>query len=99
MFYMSEVLRVNSYRVAEPLKAQTLTAAKREASRRQVFYETVLYITDAGGLVTDSLGMRYVDPSRAIAVKRGGNWENLSEFYPGCSDTKKETSNVVIANL
>lgn len=90
MLYMSEVTRVNAYRVAEPLKAQTLTAAKREASRKQVFYDTVLYIVDAGGLVIDSLGTRYVDPSHAIAVKRGGTWENLSEFSPGCSGTKKK---------
>lgn len=41
-FYMSELMNANALSKAEPLKAKDLTAAKREASRKQAFQDTVL---------------------------------------------------------
>lgn len=41
-YYFSEVGNPNSYCKAEEIKAENLTAAKRMASRRQVFLDTCL---------------------------------------------------------
>lgn len=43
-FYFAELSDKCSHRTAEKLQAKTLTAAKREASRKCVFHNTVLEI-------------------------------------------------------
>ena len=43
-YYFAEVGNPNSYRQAEKIEAENLTAAKRMASRRQVFLDTCLKI-------------------------------------------------------
>lgn len=64
MFYFEE--NNNGYSHAEPLKAKNLTAAKREASRKQVFQGTRL-------VLGDSLDGSYIN--HVISVKdRGGKW-------------------------
>lgn len=71
IYYMMETSNANSFRKAEPLKAQNLTAAKREASRKAAFYDTVLTIgtelNDEGFLV----------PSGNVAIKSLGIWYNI----------------------
>ncbi|KYK74089.1 hypothetical protein [Aggregatibacter actinomycetemcomitans] len=44
VYYFSETNNVNAYASAEALRAQTLSDAKREASRRQCFQGTTLKI-------------------------------------------------------
>lgn len=46
-FYVAEVVGINSRARARKVEAKTLTAAKRNAVRNQMFYGTVLYIGDA----------------------------------------------------
>lgn len=70
-FYFSEVANINSYREAEPLKANTLSAAKREASRKRSFVGTFLYIgnsIDQNGFIIDPL---------SVKTKKG--WRDITE--------------------
>lgn len=64
-YYFAEVEKVGNIRKAEQLKAVTLTAAKREASKRRCFSGTVLYIGTcvSKGFLNDR-----------IAVKEAGKW-------------------------
>lgn len=77
MYYMSEVQSVNSYRIAEPLKATNLSAAKREASRKQVFEGTVIYIAEDVFEDNSGDGRIWLRPEYTIACKRGGKWQDL----------------------
>ena len=70
-FYFSEVANLNSYREAESLKANTLSAAKREASRKKAFYGTFLYI----GNSIDQNGF-IIEP---IAVKTKEGWRDITD--------------------
>lgn len=68
-FYMMEVANVNAKRAAEKLNAEWLGAAKREASKKSAFYNSVIYISteiDENGFI--------VNPA---AVKNGARWENF----------------------
>lgn len=71
IYYMMETSNANAFCKAEPLKAQNLTAAKREASRKAAFYDTVLTIgtelNDEGFLV----------PSGNVAIKSLGIWYDV----------------------
>lgn len=70
-FYFSETTNINSFREATPLKATNLTAAKREASRKQTFCGTVLTIGDA----VNADG--FILPEHVLAVRsEDGKWEN-----------------------
>lgn len=66
--YFAEVCDVGSNRKAEPLIAKTLTAAKREASRRQCFYCTCLIIG------TELNGQGFIKPECIVATKVSGKW-------------------------
>ena len=44
MYYYAEVENAQSYSVADSLKAKSLVSAKREASRKQFFTQTVIEI-------------------------------------------------------
>lgn len=68
-FYFSEVANLHSYREAEPLKANTLSAAKREASRRRAFCGTFLYI----GTYIDEHGF-IIEP---LMVKTKEGWRDI----------------------
>ena len=69
-YYFAEVGNINSYRQAEKIEAENLTAAKRLASRRQVFLDTCLKI----GWGLDSNGFI----SKVLAIKEPGKqWKNL----------------------
>ena len=71
VYYFSEVANLHSYREAEPLKAQTLASAKREASKKRSFFGTFLYIgnsIDRNGFI--------IDP---VAVKTKEGWRNITE--------------------
>lgn len=69
-FYFSETTGV-SFREATPLKATNLTAAKREAARKQAFYGTTLTIGDA--INEDG----FILPEHVLAVRsEDGKWEN-----------------------
>lgn len=71
IYYMMETGNANAFCKAEPLKAQNLTSAKREASRKAAFYDTVLTIgtelNDEGFLV----------PSGNVAIKSLGIWYDV----------------------
>ena len=54
-YYFTETNHVNAFATAEVLKAETLSAAKREASRRQCFQGSILKIGTAYSLNTDGL--------------------------------------------
>ncbi len=60
-YYFSEVGNLNSYRQAEEIEAENLTAAKRMASRRQVFLNTCLKIgwgLDGNGFINEVLAIK-----------------------------------------
>ena len=60
----------NSYRQAEKIEAENLTAAKRMASRRQVFLDTCLKIgwgLDSNGFINEVLAIK----------EPGKQWKNL----------------------
>lgn len=70
-FYFSEVANLHSYREAEPLKTNTLSAAKREASKKRSFFGTFLYIgnsIDRNGFIIDPL-----------SVKTKEGWRDITE--------------------
>lgn len=70
-FYFSEVSNLNSYREAELLKARTLSAAKREASKKRAFEGTFLYIgnsIDRNGFIIEPL-----------SVKTKEGWRDITE--------------------
>ncbi len=72
IYYFSEVDNLNSYRQAEKIEAESLTVAKKIASRRQAFQGTSLKI----GWGIDSQG--FID--EVLAVKEPGKnkkWKNL----------------------
>lgn len=71
IYYMMESSTANSFRKAEPLKAESLVAAKREASRKAAFYDSVLTI----GTEIDDDG--FLVPSGNVAIKSIGIWNNL----------------------
>lgn len=71
IYYMMESSNENSFRKAEPLKAESLIAAKREASRKAAFYDSVLTI----GTEIDEDG--FLVPSGNVAIKSIGIWNNL----------------------
>ena len=69
-YYMSE--NNGGYRKAEKLNATTLTAAKQEATRKQVYMGTRLVIgteVNKDGFIID-----------AIASKKDGVWMNHQEI-------------------
>ena len=70
-FYFSEVANLHSYREAEPLKANTLSAAKREASRKKAFFGTFLYV---GTHINEQKFI--IDP---VAVKTKEGWRDITE--------------------
>ena len=72
-YYFMETMNPNSFCKAEALKANTLTAAKREASRKSCFYGTTLTIGTR--LLDGSDG--FVDPDSVVAVKSNGKWETV----------------------
>ncbi|AAP95152.1 hypothetical protein A6046_03435 [[Haemophilus] ducreyi] len=62
-YYFTETNDRKAYRQAEALKAKTLADAKREATRRQVFYGTVLkigtiYSLNANGLLVSEISYK-----------------------------------------
>lgn len=70
VYYFTEVENLNSYRQAERIKADSITSAKRIASRHQVFKNTWLKL----GLSTDNNGFI----KNLIAVKNPqGRWEEV----------------------
>ena len=46
MYYYAELENAQSYSAADSLKANSLVSAKREASRKQFFTQTVIEIGD-----------------------------------------------------
>lgn len=69
-YYFAEVGNLNSYCKAEKIEAENLTAAKRMASRRQVFLGTCLKIgwgLDGNGFINELLTIK----------EPGKNWKNL----------------------
>lgn len=71
MWYMMEVENINSFTNSKELKATNPTSAKREASRKQVFCGTVLYVgtkIDENGWVRD-----------AEFMKKDGEWYDYRE--------------------
>ena len=70
-FYFSETTDTNSLKKALQLKATNLTAAKREASRKQVFLNSILTI----GTAVNEDG--FILPKHVLAVRsEDGKWEN-----------------------
>lgn len=67
-YYFTETNHVNAFATAEVLKAETLSAAKREASRRQCFQGSILKIGTANSLNAEGL---LIDE---ISVKKGKKW-------------------------
>lgn len=65
-YYFAEVEKAGNLRKAEPLKALTLTGAKREASKKKVFSGTALYI----GTSVNEQGFL----NNRIAVKEADKW-------------------------
>ncbi len=65
-YYFSETDNFASYRVANALKAKTLTAAKREASRNKYFQGTCLKI----GTAIDEDG--FIVRSSLLSIKEEG---------------------------
>lgn len=60
-YYFSEVGNPNSYCQAKEIEAENLTAAKRMASRRQVFLDTYLKIgwgLDSNGFINEVLAIK-----------------------------------------
>lgn len=53
IYYMMETSNANAFCKAEPLKAQNLTAAKREASRKAAFCGTVITIGTESWMTKD----------------------------------------------
>lgn len=69
-YYFSEVDSLNSYRQATKIEAESLTAAKKMASRRQVFQGTCLKIgwgLDSNGFINELLAIK----------EPGKKWKNL----------------------
>ena len=70
LFYFSETTD-GGFGKAEPLKATNLTAAKREATRKQSFFGTWLTI----GTAVNEDG--FILPEHVLAVRsEDGKWEN-----------------------
>ena len=67
-YYFTETNHVNAFATAEVLKAETLSAAKREASRRQCFQGSILKIGTVNSLNAEGL---LIDE---ISVKKGKKW-------------------------
>ena len=65
-YYIAELQNRNSYRKAEKIDAETLTAAKRVAVRQQVFQGSVLEI----GTTVSSQG--FIE--NPIAIRENGRW-------------------------
>ena len=60
-YYFAEVGNPNSYCQANGIEAENLTAAKRMASRRQVFLDTYLKIgwgLDGNGFINEVLAIK-----------------------------------------
>lgn len=70
-FYFSEVASINNYREAEPLKANTLSAAKREASKKRSFFGTFLYV----GTCINEQGF-IIEP---LSVKTKDGWRDITD--------------------
>ena len=68
-YYVAELQNVYSYREASIIKAQSLTHAKKLATRAQVFCDTVLVI----GLSVNESGFI----THPICRKVGGVWADL----------------------
>lgn len=69
-YYFAEVGNPNSYCQATKIEAENLTAAKRMASRRQVFLDTCLKIgwgLDGNGFINEVLAIK----------EPGKKWKNL----------------------
>lgn len=66
--YFAEVTDVGSVRKAEPLKADNLAVAKREATRKQKFFGTCLVI----GTSVNEFG--FIESSSIVAHKVGDKW-------------------------
>lgn len=75
MYFYAEISRLYSYRQAEQLKANSLSQAKREASRKRCFYGTVLVI----GKATTSEG--FILWKDVIAYRINGKWINRENAY------------------
>jgi ribosomal protein L19 len=63
-FIIRELQNMNSHREGQAIEAKNLTAAKRAASRAQMFQGTVLKIESQGGAV--------------LAVKEDGKWNDMA---------------------
>ena len=59
-FIIQELQDVASYRDGVEVEAKNLVAAKRAATRAQVFQNTVMVVSDCKG--------------RRLAIKQGGRW-------------------------
>lgn len=60
-YYFSETNHINAFSTGEALKAKTLSAAKREASKKQCFQGTVLKIgthLNEDGLLIDEIAVK-----------------------------------------
>lgn len=66
-YYYAEIQNKNSFKRAKVLKATTLEAAKREASREQLFFGTVLEI----GTYIDGNGFIQLPVAQKINSKWG----------------------------
>ena len=67
-YYFSEVQNSGSHRKAIELKADTLTSAKREATKKSYFYDTVLKI----GTELDN---DFLDDDSVVCLKNiNGKW-------------------------
>jgi ribosomal protein L35AE/L33A len=53
-YIIKELQNLNSYREGQTVQAESLTAAKRKASKSRVYHGTVLVITDNNGIVLAS---------------------------------------------
>ena len=69
-YYFAEVPEPGSFGKAEALKADNLTSAKREASRKSCFYWTTLVIG------TELNGDGFIKPESVLASKIDGKWED-----------------------
>lgn len=63
-YYIHETTHFNALRKGEPIEANSLTDAKRKASRAQMFQSTVLQISSEWG--------------QPLCVKEDGRWRDLS---------------------
>jgi len=70
-YYIAELQNASSYRRAEKIEAKDLTQAKRIASLKQFFHDTVLEI----GTCINSQGFI----TYRVAVKNGG-WSDMNRI-------------------